>query len=85
MMRKLMCQHEILLKTDLIMIRADEMLSNVQKAELNSKKRKNKNETLKKSSKTQSNNIIIIMINELIKKMKALTLQIIIISEMIIN
>ena len=32
-MRKLMCQHKTLLKTDSIVMRTDEMLSNVQKAE----------------------------------------------------
>jgi len=73
--RKLMHQHKTLLKTDSIVIKADKILSNVQKAELNSRKKKNKNEISKKeSSKTQSNNIMIIIINELIKKMKALTL-----------
>ena len=46
-MRKLMCQHEMLLKTDSIMIRADETLSNAQKAESDHQKRKNKNETSK--------------------------------------
>jgi len=52
--RELMHQHEMLLKTDSIMIRADETLSNAQKAELNSRRRKNKNKILKKreSSKT---------------------------------
>ena len=69
------------------MIRTDEMLSNTQKADLNSRKRENKNEILKKkkSSKTQFNNIIIIIIDDLIKKMKALALQITIMSEMITN
>ncbi len=38
-MRELMCQHETSLKTDSIVIKIDEMLSNVQKAELNSRKK----------------------------------------------
>jgi len=69
------------------MIRADEMLSNVQKAESDSRRRENKNEMSKKkeSLKTQSNNIMIIIIDELIKKMKALILQIMIMLKMIIN
>ncbi len=46
--RKLMCQNKMLLKTNSIMIKADKMLSNVQKAELNSRRRKNKNEMSKK-------------------------------------
>jgi len=86
-MKELMHQHKTSLKTDSIVIRADRTLSNAQKAELNSRRRENKNKILKKKklSKIQSNNIMIIMINELIKKMKALVLQIIIISEIIIN
>ena len=75
-MRELMCQHEISLKTDSIMIRADRMLSNAQKAESDSRRRENKNEISKKkkSSKTQFNNIMTMMIDDLIKKMKALAL-----------
>ncbi len=46
--RELMCQHEMLLKTNLIMIRADEILLNAQKTESDSKRRENKNEMLKK-------------------------------------
>ena len=85
--RELICQHEMLLKTDSIMIRADEMLSNAQKAESDSRKRENKNEISKKreSSKTQINNIMIIIIDDLIKKMKALALQIITILKIITN
>ena len=85
--RELMHQHEMLLKTDSIMIRADRILSNAQKAESDSIRRKNKNELSKKkeSLKTQFNNIMIIMIDDLIKKMKALALQIIIISETVTN
>ena len=72
-----MHQHEMLLKTDSIVIRADEMLSNAQKAEPDIKRRENKNEASKKreSSKTQSTNIMTMMIDDLIKKMKALVLQ----------
>ena len=72
-----MCQHETSLKTDSIVIRADEMLSNAQKAEPDIKRRENKNEASKKreSSKTQSTNIMTMMIDDLIKKMKALVLQ----------
>ncbi len=40
MIRELIHQYEMLLKTDLIMIRADKMLSNAQKAELNSRRKK---------------------------------------------
>ena len=47
--RKLMYQHKTSLKTDSIVIKADEMLSNAQKAELNSRKRENKNKTSKKN------------------------------------
>ena len=82
-----MCQHEMSLKTDSIVIRADEMLSNVLKTESDIRRRENKKKASKKkkSLKTQSTNIMIIMIDDLIRKMKALTLQIMIMSEMITN
>ena len=52
--RELMHQHKTSLKTDLIMIRANRILSNAQKTESDSRKKENKNETSKKrkSSKT---------------------------------
>ena len=53
--RKLMCQHETLLKTDSIVMRADRILSNVQKAESDYQKRKKKNKTLKKIIKNTIN------------------------------
>src|SRR5438034_8857056 len=86
-MRELMCQHETLLKTDSIMIRADEMLSNAQKAESDHRRREKKNEVSKKREtlKTQLVNSIITMIDDLIKKMKALTLQILTMSEAVTN
>jgi hypothetical protein len=46
--RELMHQHETLLKTDLIMIRADETLSNAQKAESIIRKKKIKMKYQKK-------------------------------------
>ena len=46
--RELMHQHKMSLKTDSIVIRADRTLSNVQKAESDHQKRKEKNEVLKK-------------------------------------
>src|SRR5438034_1679000 len=68
------------------MIRADKMLSNVQKAELKHQKKEKKNEiTKKKTSKTKSMNLMNIMIDNLIKKMKALILQILIMSEAVTN
>ena len=68
-------------------MKADKMLSNAQKAESDSRRRKNKNEISKKreSSKTQINNIMTMMIDDLIKKMKALVLQVTTMSEVIIN
>ena len=86
-MRKLMCQHKMLLKTDSIVIRADRTLSNVLKAGSNSRRRENKNEASKKkeSSKTQSTNTVIMMIDDLIKKMKALALQVMTMLKMITN
>src|SRR5438034_393208 len=77
----------MLLKTDSIMIRVNEMLSNAQKAELNHRKREKKNEVSKKreTSKTQSANLMNMMIDDLIRKMKALVLQISIMSEVVIN
>src|SRR5216117_1548341 len=85
--RELMHQHKMLLKTDSIVIKADEMLSNVQKAESDYQKRENKNEASKKKdiSKTQSVNLMNTMIDNLIKKMKTLTLQILTMSETITN
>src|SRR5438046_1683055 len=73
-MRELMHQHETSLKTDSIVIRADETLSNAQKAELNHQKREKKNEASKKREtlKTQSVNSVNMMIDDLIRKMKAL-------------
>src|SRR5437667_3306924 len=69
-MRELMHQHETLLKTDSIMIRADRTLLNAQKAESDNRRKENKNKISKKKelSKTQFNNIMIIMIDDLIKK-----------------
>ena len=74
--RELMHQYKMLLKTDLIMIKADKTLLNAQKTELNHQKKEKKNEISKKTLKTQSANLINMMIDDLIKKMKALTLQI---------
>ena len=48
--RELMHQYKMLLKTDSIVIRADEMLSNILKAESDIRKRENKNKALKKKN-----------------------------------
>ena len=86
-MRKLICQHKILLKIDLIVIRVDETLSNAQKAESDHQKKEKKNEVSKKKEilKTQSVNFMTMMIDNLIKKMKALVLQILTMSEAVTN
>src|SRR5438034_11226870 len=73
-MRELMHQHEMLLKTDAIVIKADETLLTAQKAELNHQRREKKNKASKKKEmlKTQSANFMNTMIDDLIRKMKAL-------------
>ena len=82
-----MCQYEMLLKINSIMIKTDEMLLNMQKAELNHQRREKKNEASKKreTSKTQSANSVNTMIDDLIRKMKALALQISTMSEAVMN
>ena len=77
----------MLLKTDSIVIRADRMLSNAQKAESDYWRKKNKNKASKKKKtlKILSANFMSIIINNLIKKIKALILQILTISEAVIN
>ena len=82
-----MHQHETSLKINSIMIRADEMLLNAQKAESDHQKREKKNKASKKRKmlKTQSANLINMMIDDLSKKMKTLTLQILTMSEAVIN
>ena len=56
--KELMCQYKMSLKTDLIVIRADEMLSNVQKAESDHQKRKNKIKCQKKNHQKHSQLIL---------------------------
>ena len=81
-----MHQYEMLLKTDLIVIKADKTFSNAQKTESDHQKKEKKNEISKKKiSKIQSVNLMNMMIDNLIKKMKTLMLQILIMSEMITN
>ena len=86
-MKELIYQHKMLLKTNSIVMRADETLSNAQKAESDHQKKEKKNEVSKKKEilKTQSVNFMTMMIDNLIKKMKALVLQILTMSEAVTN
>ena len=82
-----MHQHETSLKINSIVIRADKTLLNAQKAESDHQRREKKNKASKKKEmlKTQSANFINTMIDDLIRKMKALALQISTMSEAITN
>ena len=79
--KKMMCHNKMLLKTNSIMIRVDEILSTAAKIAPDDRKRNEKEEALRRKDfmKSLTSSIINIMMKNLIRKMKALALQIIII------